>query len=40
VNPREQVVAVVWSAWRKAWEYDAETETYGLLGAAVEALRA
>jgi CubicO group peptidase (beta-lactamase class C family) len=40
VNPREQVVAVVWSAWRKAWEYDAETETYALLAAAVEALRA
>lgn len=40
VNPREQVVAVVWSAWRKAWEYDAETETYALLGSAVEALRA
>jgi CubicO group peptidase (beta-lactamase class C family) len=40
VNPREQVVAVIWSAWRKAWEDDAEIETYALLGAAVEALRA
>jgi CubicO group peptidase (beta-lactamase class C family) len=40
VNPREQVVAVVWSAWRKAWEDDAELETYALLGSAVEALRA
>lgn len=39
VNPREQVVAVVWSAWRKAWENDAELETYAVLGAAVEALR-
>lgn len=39
VNPREQVVAVVWSAWRKAWEDDSELETYALLGAAVEALR-
>ncbi len=39
VNPREQVVAVVWSAWRKAWETDSEFETYALLGAAVEALR-
>lgn len=39
VNPREQVVAAVWSAWRKAWEDDAELETYALLGAAVEALR-
>jgi CubicO group peptidase (beta-lactamase class C family) len=39
VNPREQVVGVVWSAWRNAWEEDAEFETYALLGAAVEALR-
>ncbi|RAK67469.1 serine hydrolase domain-containing protein [Phenylobacterium kunshanense] len=39
VHPREQVVAVVWSAWRNAWEDDAELETYALLGAAVEALR-
>ena len=39
VNPREQVVGVVWSAWRKAWEDDAELETYALLGAAVSALR-
>lgn len=39
VNPREQVVAVIWSAWRKAWEGDAEMETYALLGAAVAALR-
>lgn len=39
VNPAEQVVAVVWSAWRRAWEDDAEFETYALLGAAVEALR-
>lgn len=40
VNPREQVVAVVWSAWRSAWETDSEFETYDLLAAAVEALRA
>lgn len=39
VNPREQVVAVVWSAWRKSWEDAAELETYALLGAAAEALR-
>ncbi len=39
VNPREQVVAVVWSAWRQAWQTDSEFETYALLGAAVDALR-
>ena len=39
VNPREQVVAVVWSAWRDAWQTPSEFETYALLGAAVEALR-
>ena len=39
VNPREQVVAVVWSAWREAWQTDSEMETYALLGAAIEALR-
>ena len=40
VNPREQVVAVVWSAWRQSWQTDSEFETYALLAAAVEALRA
>ena len=39
INPREQVVGVVWSAWRKSWENDSEFETYALLGAAIEALR-
>ena len=39
VNPREQVVAVVWSAWRSAWQTDSEFETYDLLAGAVEALR-
>lgn len=38
VHPREQVVAVVWSAWRSAWESERETETYALLGAAIRAL--
>jgi hypothetical protein len=36
----EQVVAVVWSAWRQSWQTDSEFETYALLAAAVEALRA
>ncbi|MBL8769778.1 MAG: serine hydrolase [Phenylobacterium sp.] len=40
VHPREQVVAIVWSAWRKSWEGDSEFETYDLIGAAVNALRA
>lgn len=39
VNPRERVVAIVWSAWREAWQTDSEFETYAMLGAAVEALR-
>jgi len=39
VNPREEVVAVVWSAWRDAWQTEAEFETYALLAAAAEALR-
>ena len=39
VNPREQVVAVVWSAWRDAWQTATEFETYALLAASVEALR-
>lgn len=39
VNPREQVVGVVWSAWRSSWETPAEFETYAMLGAAIESLR-
>ena len=39
VNPRERVVAVIWSAWRNAWETPAELETYALLAAAVRTLR-
>ena len=39
VNPREQVVGVVWSAWRDAWETPAEFETYAMLGAATAALK-
>jgi CubicO group peptidase (beta-lactamase class C family) len=39
VNPRERVVAVVWSAWREAWQTDSEMETYAMLAGAVEALR-
>lgn len=40
VNPRERVVAAVWSAWRDSWETPAEMETYALIGAAIEHLRA
>lgn len=39
VNPQEDMVAVVWSAWRSAWDDHAEMETYALLGAAIERLR-
>lgn len=39
VNPREQVVAAVWSAWRDSWSTPAEMETYAMLGAAIGRLR-
>jgi CubicO group peptidase (beta-lactamase class C family) len=39
VNPQEDVVAVVWSAWRSPWDDNAEMETYALLGAAVHLLQ-
>jgi CubicO group peptidase (beta-lactamase class C family) len=39
INPREDVVAVIWSAWRSAWDDHAEMETYAMLGAAVALLR-
>jgi len=39
INPAEQVVAVVWSAWPQAWVDSAELETYVLLGTAVAMLR-
>lgn len=38
VNPKEDVVAVVWSAWPQAWIDSAESETYTLLGTAVAML--
>lgn len=39
VNPREKLVAVVWSAWPEP-EMDArEQETYSFIGAAIRALR-
>jgi len=39
VNPTEQVVAAIQSAWRQHQDSDAEVETFALLGAAVRALR-
>jgi len=39
INPAEQVVAVVWSAWPQPWVDSAELETYALLGTAVAMLR-
>jgi len=39
VNPKEDIVAVVWSAWPTSWVDAAELETYALIGRAVEMLR-
>jgi CubicO group peptidase (beta-lactamase class C family) len=39
VNPAEQVVAAIQSAWRQPQDSDAEAETIALLRAAVPALR-
>lgn len=39
VNPREEVVAAVWSAWPQSWINESEMETYALIGAAIAALR-
>lgn len=39
INPKEDVVAVVWSAWREEWDTGREMETWSMLGAAVEQLR-
>jgi CubicO group peptidase (beta-lactamase class C family) len=40
INPREDLVAVVWDAWRSPWEDSAEIETYAMIGAAAAALHA
>jgi CubicO group peptidase (beta-lactamase class C family) len=39
VNPAEQVVIAIQSAWRQRQDRDGETETWALIGAAVRALR-
>ena len=39
VNPAEQVVIAIQSAWRQNRDNDAEAETFTLIGAAVRALR-
>ena len=39
VNPTEQVVVAIQSAWRQSHDPDAEAETVALLRAAVRALR-
>jgi CubicO group peptidase (beta-lactamase class C family) len=39
INPAEQVVIAIQSAWRQHNDSDAERETFKLLGAAVRALR-
>jgi CubicO group peptidase (beta-lactamase class C family) len=39
INPKEDIVVVVWSAWRSPWEDRAEIETYAMIGAAAAILR-
>ena len=39
VNPAEQVVIAIQSAWRQHQDSDADVETFALFGAAVRALR-
>ncbi len=39
VDPQEDMVAVVWSAWPTPWDSGAEQETYALIDAAAAALR-
>lgn len=39
INPKENVVAVVWSAWPETWAGAREFETYSLIAAALSALR-
>ncbi|HVR67538.1 MAG TPA: serine hydrolase [Verrucomicrobiae bacterium] len=39
INPRERMVAAVWSEWPDPWIEPREYETYDFLSAAIEALR-
>lgn len=39
INPREEVVAVIWSCWPDPWIVDKEWETYRFLSRCVAALR-
>ena len=39
INPKEDAVAVVWSAWPTSWDGAKEFETYNLIAAALTALR-
>lgn len=39
INPKEDIVAVVWSAWPTSWVDSAELETYSLIGRAAAMLR-
>lgn len=39
INTKEDVVAVVWSAWPSSWVDSAEAETFTLIGKAITALR-
>ncbi len=39
INPRSQMVAVVWSAWPQAWNDKNAIETIGFLGGVVKSLK-
>jgi len=39
INPKQDIVAVVWSAWRSPWDDREERETYSMIGAATAMLR-
>ena len=39
VNPAEDVVAAIWSAWPAAWVDASEAETYTMLISALAALQ-
>lgn len=39
INPKEKVVAVIWSTWPKPEMDEREMETYAFIGAAIKALR-
>ncbi len=39
INPAENLVVVVWSAWTQSWNDQSEQETYALINSAIAALK-